>query len=149
MSNPRGRAARAMHEVFAPISYHSTQQYACQLQLYACQLLLMRACARRAYCMTDNFRGQVHGKSFNSDSRGSADSSINPAKTPRYGKSTVVYREIFIHRMLMIRVSVRRLRMREIFLFYEYSIFNFAISRCILHFLGKNRTHAICYTIVH
>ena len=71
MSNPRGRAARAMHEVFAPISYHSTQQYACQ---HACQMLLMRACARRAYCMTENFQrfqrifnvfcGQVHGKSF-------------------------------------------------------------------------------------
>jgi hypothetical protein len=70
----------------------------------------------------------------------SADWSINPAKTPRYGKkSTVVHRNFFIHRMLMIRVSVRPLRMRENFLFYEYSIFDFVMSRCILHFLGKKR----------
>jgi hypothetical protein len=49
-----------MHEFFAPVSYRSIQRYACQLS----QLLLMRACARRAYCMTDIFCGQVHGKSF-------------------------------------------------------------------------------------
>ena len=83
------------------------------------------------------------------DSPDSADSSINPAKTPRYGKSTVVYRKIFIHRMLMIRVRAWPLRMRENFLFYEYSIFNFVMSRCILHFLGKNRTHAIWQSIVY
>jgi hypothetical protein len=73
----------------------------------------------------------------------SVDLSINHAKTPRYGKSTVVSRKNCIHRMLMIRVSARPLRMRENFLFYEYSIFNFVMSRCILHFLGENRTHAI------
>ena len=32
-------------------------------------------------------------KISDSDSRGSADSSINPAKTPRYGKSTVLHRK--------------------------------------------------------
>ena len=123
----------------------------------------MRACARRAYCMTENFRRfqrifkvflwpgawQKLPKFLQADPPDSADWSINPAKTPRYGKSTMVYRKNFIHRMLMIRVSVRPLRMRENFLFYEYSILSFMVSRSILHFLGENTTHAIWQSIYY
>jgi hypothetical protein len=121
--------------------------------MYACQLLLMRACAQRAYCMTDNFlwpgAWQKLRNFLQADSPDSADSSINPAKTPQYGKSTVLHRKFFIHRMSMICTSARRLRMHENFLFYENSIFNFVMSRCILRFLGQNTTHAIWHTIVH
>ena len=74
---------------------------------------------------------------------------INPTKTPRYGKSTVVDRKLFICRMVIIRASARPLSILENFLFYEYSIFSFTMSRCILHFLGDNTTNAIWQTIVH
>jgi hypothetical protein len=40
-------------------------------------------------------------------------------------------------------------RTHENFQFYENSIFNFVMSRCIFHFLGQNTTNAIWYTIVH
>jgi hypothetical protein len=83
------------------------------------------------------------------DSPNSADSSINPAKTPRYGKSIVLHRKFFSRRTVMIRASARPLRMRENFLFYEFSIFNFVMSRCIFHFLAQNTTDAIWQTIVH
>jgi hypothetical protein len=138
----------------------------------ACQLLLMRACARRAHCKKCHSR--FFGRMFNdfnecstfflwpgawqklryfleADSPDSADSSINPGKTPRYGKSTVLHRKISIHRMSMIRARARPLRMHENFLFYENSIFNFVMSRCILYFLGQNTTIALWHinTIVH
>jgi hypothetical protein len=51
--------------------------------------------------------------------------------------------------MVIIRASARPLSMRENVLFYEYSIFSFMMSRCILHFLGENTTNAIWQTTVH
>jgi hypothetical protein len=69
------------------------------------------------------FCGQVHGKTFVffllADSPYSADSSIHPAKTPRYGKSTVLHQTFFIHRMSMIRAHAWPLRMHENFRFYD------------------------------
>jgi hypothetical protein len=59
-----------------------------------------------------------------------------------------VHRKMFIHRMVVIRASARPSRTRKNFLFHEYGIFSFMMSRCILHFLRENTTNAIRQTIV-
>jgi hypothetical protein len=79
----------------------------------------IQAAASQRFAIVESagwFRRRNHRKASKflyADSPDSADSSINPAKTPRYGKSTLVYRKYFIHRMLMIRVRARPLRIRE------------------------------------